>query len=73
MNPFKLLAYQGIVTAIGLGVFLAFLMGATVAQGGYLALEMRVFNEMWPEYWLMFLSVGVIPWALFYVDHHSGQ
>jgi len=27
-----------------------------------------VFNEMWPEYWLMFLSVGVIPWALWYLD-----
>jgi high-affinity Fe2+/Pb2+ permease len=65
---FKLLAYQAVTVIIGLGVFFAFLLGATVAQGGAMTLEMTVFNEMWPEYWLMFISVGVIPWALYYLD-----
>lgn len=53
---------------VGLGVFFAFILGATVANGGTIRLDMTVFNEMWPEYWLMFLSVGVIPWALWYLD-----
>jgi len=67
MSKLRLLAYQAVTTMIGLGVFLAFLLGATVAQGGRLALDMTLFDEMWPEYWLMFVSVGVIPWALWYL------
>lgn len=53
---------------MGLGVFFAFLLGAAVAQGGQLTFNMTYFNEMWIEYWLMFIAVGVIPWALYYLD-----
>lgn len=67
MSKLRLLAYQAVTTMIGLGVFLAFLLGATVAQGGRLALDMTLFDELWIEYWLMFVSVGVIPWALWYL------
>jgi len=42
--------------------------GTTYARGGALTLDMTLFNEMWPEYWLMFVSVGVVPWALYYLD-----
>jgi hypothetical protein len=68
MSVFRLLAYQAVAIFIGLGVFFAFLLGVTVAQGGRLAFDMTYFNEMWIEYWLMFFSVGVIPWALYYLD-----
>lgn len=68
MSVFRLLAYQIIAIFVGLGVFFAFLLGATVSQDGYIALDMTIFNEMWIEYWLMFIAVGVIPWALYYLD-----
>ena len=68
MSKFELLAYQAVVTMIGLGVFLAFLLGFAVTQGGVLHLDMTLFNEMWVEYWLMFVAVGVLPWALYYLD-----
>jgi high-affinity Fe2+/Pb2+ permease len=68
MSKLRLLAYQTVAVFIGLGVFLAFLLGAATSQGGRIVLDMTLFNEMWFEYWLMFLSVGVIPWALWYLD-----
>jgi len=68
MSRWRLLAYQAVAVMVGLGVFFAFILGATVANGGTIRLDMTLFNEMWPEYWLMFLSVGVIPWALWYLD-----
>ncbi|TKX52882.1 hypothetical protein EXE43_20095 [Halorubrum sp. SS5] len=68
MSKFQLLAYQAVAIFVGLGVFFAFLLGAAVTQGGRLTLDMTYFNEMWFEYWIMFVSVGVIPWALYYVD-----
>jgi len=64
----RLLAFQTIVMFIGLGVFAAFFLAAVVAQGGRVTLNMTLFNEMWPEYWAMFVGVGVLPWALWYVD-----
>jgi high-affinity Fe2+/Pb2+ permease len=68
MSFWNLVAYQAVAIFVGLGVFLAFILGAAVSQGGSIKLDMTLFNEMWIEYWLMFLSVGVIPWALYYLD-----
>lgn len=71
MSVFRLLAYQAVAIFIGLGVFFAFILGPTVAQGGRLTLEMAYFNEMWVEYWLLFTSVSVLPWGLYYLDDYE--
>ena len=68
MIDYRLLAYQALAVVSGLGVFFAFLLGATVARGGRLTLDMTLYREMWPEYWLMFANVGIVPWALYYLD-----
>ena len=62
----RFLAFQVLCTLLGLGVFLAYLLGATVAQGGTVTLDMTVFNEMWIEYWLMVAIAAIAPWGLFY-------
>ena len=64
----RFLAFQVIVILIGFGVFLAFFMGATVAEGGIATLDMTQFGEMWIEYWAMMGIVAVAPWALFWAD-----
>ncbi|AGM11147.1 hypothetical protein M196_gp55 [Halorubrum tailed virus 4] len=70
MSRWQLLAYQVVAAVMGLGVFFAFVLGATVAAGGTVRLDMTLFNEMWPEYWLMFVAVGLVPWAVWYLDDH---
>ncbi len=64
----RMLAMQCIVLFIALGVFFAFLLGATVAQGGVAKIDMTQYGEMWVEYWLMVGLVAVAPWALFWAD-----
>ena len=64
----RFLALQCLVMLIGLGVFFAFLLGKTVAQGGVVTLNMTYFGEMWIEYWAMMGIVAVAPWALFWAD-----
>ncbi|TKX86216.1 hypothetical protein EXE43_09610 [Halorubrum sp. SS5] len=73
MSKLKLLAYQAVTIFVGLGVFLSFLLGAAVSQGGRLTIDMTHFGEMWPEYWIMFIGVGVIPWALLYIQNPPDQ
>jgi high-affinity Fe2+/Pb2+ permease len=55
---------------VGLGVFFAFILGAAAARGGRITLDMTYYDELWLEYWLMFAAVGVVPWALWYLDDH---
>ena len=64
----RMLAFQCLVLLIGLGVFFAFLLGATVAEGGKTTLDMTQFGEMWIEYWAMMGIVAVAPWTLFWAD-----
>jgi len=64
----RMLAIQCITLLIGLGVFFAFFLGATVAQGGVATIDMTQFGEKWIEYWAMVAIGGVAPWALFWLD-----
>jgi membrane protein implicated in regulation of membrane protease activity len=67
MTKLKLLSYTVIAELIGLGVFLAFLLGKAVAQGGVITLNMTYFGEMWLEYYIMLVLAALAPWAMWYI------
>jgi len=67
MSKLKLLAFTVMAELIGLGVFLAFLLGKAVAQGGVVTLNMTYFGEMWLEYYIMLALTALAPWAMWYL------
>jgi len=67
MSKLKLLSYIVLAELVGLGVFFAHLLGAAVARGGTITLNMTYFNEMWIEYILMLVLVALAPWAMWYL------
>jgi hypothetical protein len=64
----RLLAWQAVAMLLALGVFFAFLLGATATDGGTITLDMTQYGERWVEYWLMVGLTATTPWALFYFD-----
>lgn len=62
----SLLVIVGLFEAVGLGVFLAFLLGWIYAGDGTITLDMQQFGEAYLEYWLMLGLVPVLTLALFY-------
>jgi len=56
------------VELIALGVFFAFLLGATASVGGVVTIDMTQYGEMFAEYWLMVILVAVTPYALYVID-----
>lgn len=67
MSKLKLLAFTVMAELIGLGVFLAFLLGKAVAQDGLITLNMTYFGEMWLEYYIMLVLTALAPWAMWYI------
>jgi len=66
-----LLAYTSVTLMIGLGVFFSFLLGAAVANGGRVTLDMTMFNEMWIEYAMLMLVTGTAPWGWWYITVYN--
>ena len=56
-----------LVEMIGLGVFCAFLIGATATVGGVATIDMTQYGERWIEYWMMLALTATVPYALWYV------
>lgn len=62
----RFLVVVGLLQAVALAVFLAYLLGLTFALGGELVVDMQRFGEDLAEFWLMVLLVPVMAVALFY-------
>jgi len=65
----KLTSYVVFVEMIALGVFFAFLLGATSSIGGVVTIDMTQYGEMFAEYWLMVILVSVTPYGLYVIDN----
>ncbi len=62
----SLLMIVGLIQAVGLGVFFAFLLGLIYADGGTVTLDMQHWGEAYFEYWLMVVLVPILTLTLFY-------
>jgi len=68
--PRRLLTLTILVELIALGVFFAFFLGATTAQGGRIKIDMTQFGEMWLEYIIMCVLVACAPYALYSAERY---
>ncbi|WP_058367566.1 hypothetical protein [Haloparvum sedimenti] len=62
----RFLVVVGLLQAVALAVFLAYLLGLAFAVGGELVVDMRRFGEDLAEFWLMVFLVPVLAVTLFY-------
>lgn len=57
-----------LVELIALGVFFAFLLGATASIGGSVTLDMTHFGERWIEYYAMVILTATTPYVLYALE-----
>jgi len=62
----SLLVVIGLVQAVGLGAFFAFVLGLIYSNGGTVTLDIQHFGEAYFEYWLMVILVPILTLTLFY-------
>lgn len=62
----RVIVFVGLFWAVGLAVFLSYMLALTYSQGGQLTLNMTLFGEDTLEYWLMMVVVPVVTLAMFY-------
>lgn len=73
MSLRRLTTYVVVVELLGLGVFFAFLLGATASTGGVATIDMTEYGELWPEYAAMLLLAGTAPYALYSLERYANR
>ena len=68
MSLRRLTAFVTLVWFIGLGAMFGFFLAGAAAVGGRLTLDMTVFGELWPEYFLVLATTGLLPYALYVAE-----
>lgn len=61
------------VELIALGIFFAFILGATATMGGTVTLDMTQYGERWVEYWIMLILVAITPYGLYAAEEMFGK